>query len=54
MILKIFLSLFILATVLIGFMAFAIFIHNNFRGTKIWNFVNKHIIADEDEYLKNK
>ena len=32
----------------------SMYIHNNMKGTKLWRFINKHIIADEDEYLKNK
>lgn len=32
----------------------SLWIQKNKRGSKIWNFVNKHIITDEDEYLKNK
>jgi hypothetical protein len=39
---------------MVGILALSIWIHNNKRGSKIWNFVNQHIIADEDEYLKNK
>lgn len=30
----------------------SLYIHKNMKGTKIWNFVNKHIIADEDDYIK--
>jgi hypothetical protein len=44
----------ILAAILIGFMIFVMYIHENKRGTKLWRFINKHIITDEDEYLKNK
>jgi hypothetical protein len=40
-------SIVLVATILIS-----IHIHENMKGTKIWNFVNKHIITDEDEYLK--
>lgn len=49
MILKIFL---ILTTLLILFLYVSIYIHHNMRGTKIWDFVNKHIIESEDSYLK--
>lgn len=48
------LILFITSILIIGIVALSIWIHNNKRGSKIWDFVNKHIIADEDEYLKNK
>ena len=50
--LKILLVLFITALVLFGIVSMSIWIHINKRGTKIWHFVNKHIITDEDEYLK--
>ncbi len=50
----IFLVLFLLAVFFISFISISIYIHNNMRGTKLWNFINNHIIADEDEYLKNK
>jgi hypothetical protein len=52
--LKILLVLVITALILFGIVAMSIWIHINKRGTKIWDFVNKHIIAGEDEYLKNK
>jgi hypothetical protein len=43
------LSIVFLTTILVS-----IYIHENMKGTKIWNFVNKHIITDEDEYLNKK
>jgi hypothetical protein len=52
--LKILLVLASISVFLFGILAISIWIHINKRGTKIWNFVNKHIITDEDEYLKNK
>jgi hypothetical protein len=52
MILKIFLSLVILVLIFISFVFISIWIHENMRGTKIWEFVNKHIITDEDYYIK--
>ena len=52
--LKILLVLVGVSVFLFGILTVSICIHINKRGTKIWNFVNKHIIADEDEYLKNK
>lgn len=54
MLLKILLVLAGVSVFLFGILASTIWIHINKRGTKIWDFVNKHIIADEDEYLKNK
>ena len=51
--LKILLVLVGVSVFLFGILTVSIWIHINKRGTKIWNFVNKHIIADEDEYLKN-
>jgi uncharacterized membrane protein YhaH (DUF805 family) len=30
----------------------SIYIHNNMKDTKICNFVNKHIIANEDDFIK--
>lgn len=50
--LKILLVLVITVLVLFGIVSMSIWIHINKRGTKIWHFVNKHIITDEDEYLK--
>jgi len=52
--LKILLVLVGVSVFLFGILAVSIWIHISKRGTKIWNFVNKHIITDEDEYLKNK
>lgn len=52
MILKIFLSLLILSAFFMLIVLTSIYILNNMRGTKLWKFVNKHIIADEDDYLK--
>lgn len=51
---NILLVLFITSILMVGILALSIWIHKNKRGSKIWNFVNKHIITDEDEYLKNK
>lgn len=34
-------------TILISF-----YIHSNMKGTKIWKYVNKYIIANEDDYIK--
>lgn len=49
----IFLLIFLtLSSIFIITILISLYIHNNMKGTKIWNFVNKHIIADEDEYLK--
>jgi hypothetical protein len=44
----------ILSLLFFCILIFAIYIHNNKKDTKIWNFINKHIVADEDDYLKNK
>jgi hypothetical protein len=44
----------IVTAILIITLVASLWIHKNKRGSKIWNFVNKHIITDEDEYLKNK
>ncbi len=52
MILKIFLLLLVLAVLMISFLSISIYIHTNMRGTKIWNFVDKHIITNEDDYIK--
>lgn len=30
----------------------SIYVHKNMKGTKIYHFVNNHIIADEDDYIK--
>lgn len=46
--------LLILSIVFLTTILASIYIHENMKGTKIWNFVNKHIIADEDDYIKNK
>jgi hypothetical protein len=50
--LKILLVLVALALITIGLLSLSIWIHVNKKGTKIWNFVNKHIIANEDDYKK--
>jgi hypothetical protein len=41
-----------LSILFISIVCVSIWIHKNMKGTKIWNFVNKHIIADEDYYIK--
>lgn len=50
--LLIFLILLSMSIVFVITILMSIYIHENMKGTKIWNFVNKHIITDEDEYLK--
>jgi hypothetical protein len=50
--LKIFLLLLILTVLLISFLSISIYIHSNMKGTKIWKFVDKHIITNEDDYIK--
>jgi hypothetical protein len=49
----IFLFLLILSLIFFGIIGISLYIHKNMKGSKIWNFVNKHIITDEDEYIKN-
>lgn len=44
--------LFSLVILFILIISTSLYIHKNMKGTKIWNFVNRHIIADEDDYLK--
>lgn len=44
--------IFCLSIILISIVMLSLFVHKNMRGTKLWNFVNKHIIADEDDYIK--
>jgi hypothetical protein len=50
----VFLILFLLSVFFIGILLTSIYIYNNMRGTKMWNYVNKYIITDEDEYLNKK
>jgi hypothetical protein len=38
----------------IGIVFISVYIHNNMEGTKIWHFVNKHIVANEDDFIKNE
>lgn len=44
--------LFCLSIIFVSIVMISLFIHKKMRGTKLWNFVNKHIIADEDDYIK--
>ena len=44
--------LFTLATFFTIIILASLYVHKNMKGTKIYQFVNKHIIADEDDYIK--
>lgn len=42
----------ILSVLFVTTITASLYIHKNMRGTKLWNFVNKHILADENDYIK--
>lgn len=52
--LTLFLALSILTLIFITTLILSIYIHNNFKGTRVWKFINKYIIANEDDYINKK
>lgn len=42
----------ILATFFTLIILASLYVHKHMKGTKIYQFVNNHIITDEDDYIK--